>query len=46
MHKRLENSGHEMSFANQYRYINANVDFKKTVHDAELNVENLLQKYK
>ena len=46
MHKRLEKSGHEMSSADPFSYIIANDDFKKTVHDAELLGENLLQKYK
>ena len=46
MHKRFEKPRQEMSFADQYSYIIANDDFKKTVLDAELHVENFLQKYK
>lgn len=42
LEKRLEKSGHEMSFADRFSYIIVNDEFKKTIHDATLLVENFL----
>ena len=40
MEKRLSKSGLELNFADQFSYIIVNDDFKKTVHDATVLVEN------
>ena len=43
LEKRLEKSGHEMSFADKFSYIIVNDDLNKTVQDTSLLIENFLQ---